>query len=222
MFKRSMQLLLVAFVVACGLRAADDPFVGQWKLAPSRSKLTDKMKVTKVGENKYAFDLGGDGSVETIVVDGTDQPGLDGTTLSVAAVGPDAWKVVRKKDGRTTIIGNWKLSKDGHTLADNFNAISADGSTSTLDYVYQKKGGGSGFAGTWVSTSETVTSGLTMQIKPYENGGLSFTDPGGTTNMKFDGKDANAGAGSSNVQRVRLNTSTLKITQKSYGKIKLT
>src|SRR5262249_19550315 len=49
MFSRKCQLLLVAGLVTGTSWAANDPFVGQWKLDPSRSKLTDEMKVTKVG-----------------------------------------------------------------------------------------------------------------------------------------------------------------------------
>src|SRR5215472_17681394 len=99
MFKRTFELLLVACLGTGALWAADAPFVGNWKLNPSRSKLTDEMKVESVGPNKYAFDFGG-GSPETVVTDGTDQPAGFGTTLSVTVVGPDSWKVVRKKDGR--------------------------------------------------------------------------------------------------------------------------
>jgi len=39
------------------LWAADDPFVGEWKLNPSKSKLSDEMKVESAGGNKCAFDL---------------------------------------------------------------------------------------------------------------------------------------------------------------------
>src|SRR5215472_12677431 len=100
--KRSLQLLLFPCVIAAASLTANDPFVGDWKLNPSKSTLTDRMKVASAGGNKYTFDLGG--GPETIVVDGTDQPTpvyKDGT-LSVAIDG-DGWKVVRKRNGRTII-----------------------------------------------------------------------------------------------------------------------
>lgn len=56
--------------------AADGPFVGEWKLDPSKSKLSDEMKAESVGGNKCAFDFG-----ETIVADRTDQPGNFGPAL---------------------------------------------------------------------------------------------------------------------------------------------
>jgi len=190
MSKQTFQLLLAACLVTGALWAADDPFVGKWKLNPSKSKLTDQMKVEAVGANKYAFDFGG-GIPETVVADGTDQPGNFGTTLSVTVEGPQTWKVVRKKDGRTLISAVWKLSEDGTTLGDAFTGIQADGSTMSLDYVYKRTAGTSGFSGTWESTSEKVNSVYEVQIQPYEGDGLSFITLAKheTQNMKFDGKD---------------------------------
>jgi hypothetical protein len=114
MLKCALRLLLVAGLAAGALSASNDAFLGEWKLNSSKSKLIDVMKVASVAGNKYAFDFGG-GSAETIAVDGTDQPGIAGTTLSVAIEGPDSWKVIRKKDGRILLTAFWKLSKDGNT-----------------------------------------------------------------------------------------------------------
>jgi hypothetical protein len=219
-------LVAISTALATGASwAANNPFVGDWKLDPSRSKLTDVMKVERLSSNKYAFDFGG-GSPETIVIDGTDQSGMSGTTLSVSVERPDAWKVVRKKDGRMLITANWKLSKDGNMLTDNFNEISPNGSTSTVDYVYQRKGQGSGFAGTWVSTSEVVNFVYVLQIRPYEEDGLSITNSSSqlTRNMKPDGKDypnigANAAVIAASSVR-RLDEHTLELTdKKSNGKV---
>jgi hypothetical protein len=139
-FKRSIQLLLFACLLPAAFWGADDPFVGEWKLNPSRSKLTDEMKVEGVGPHKYAFDFGGD--AETIVADGTDQPGGFGTTLSVSAEAPDTWKVLRKRDGRMVIIAIWTLSEDGNTLTDDFTGLKPDGSAYNLKYRYKRTAGG--------------------------------------------------------------------------------
>jgi hypothetical protein len=73
MLNRICWLLLVTCLVIGTSWAADNPFVGKWRVNPSKSKLTDEMKVEVVGENKYAFTFG-PGAVDTIVADGTDQP----------------------------------------------------------------------------------------------------------------------------------------------------
>jgi len=222
-FKRTFHLLMIACAVTGTLSAANESFVGDWKLNPCRSKLTDVMKVASLGSNKYAFNFGG--GPETIVVDGTDQPGGYGTTLSVAVEGPDAWKVIRKRDGRMLLTANWKLSKDGSTLTDHFTGFHPDGSTSNLNYVYKGKAGGSGFAGEWVSTSETVNSVVLMQVRPYEGDGLSFIDPSAqvTRSVKFDGKDypnlgPNVIPGSTSSIR-RVDEHTLEMTYKINGNV---
>ena len=203
--------------------AANETFVGDWKLNPLRSKLTDVMKVESLGPSKYTFNFGG--GPETIVLDGTDQPGGFGSTLSVAAQGPDTWKVIRKRDGHMIVSATWNLSEDGSTLTDHFTGFNPNGSTYNLDYVYKRKAGGSGFEGEWVSTSETVNSVVLMQVRPYEGDGLSFIDPSAqvTRNVKFDGKDypnlgPNVTPGSTSSLR-RVNERTVEMTYKINGKL---
>jgi hypothetical protein len=221
--KRSFFLLLAACAMTGALWAADNPFVGDWKLDPSRSKLTDVMKVENLGPNKYAFDFGG-GSAETIAVDGTDQRGISGTTLSVTVEGPATWKVVRKKDGRMLLTATWKLSQDGNTLSDNYTEFEPNGSPSTTNYLYKRTDAGTGFAGTWESTI-TMSSAFLYQIRPYEGDGLSFIRSSDevTQNVKFEGKDyPNVGRGvaQGSTSALRwIDERTLEITDKIKGKI---
>ena len=224
MVKRAFQLLLVACLTTGTLWAADDPFVGKWRLNPSKSTLTDQMKVEAAGANKYALIFSGT-DAETIVADGTDQPGLFGTTVSIIVEGPDTWKIGRKKDGRTLVTGIWKLSEDGKTLSDHYTENQPDGSTFSLDYVYTRTAGRSGFPGTWESMSEKVNSAFEFQIQPWEGDGLSFVTPAQhkTQNMRFDGKDypdmgPDVVAGSALSGR-RVNEHTLEMTDKIKGKV---
>jgi hypothetical protein len=224
MSKRTFQLLLVACLVAGTLWAANDPFVGKWKLDPSKSKVIDYMKVRSLGGNRYALDLGG-GEVETIVANGKDQPGVDATTLSVSVEGPVNWKVVRKEGGRTLVTGNWKLSNDGNTLTDDYTEYHPKGSNFHQYYLYKRTAGGSGFAATWVSTSEPH-SAFELQIRPYGGDGLSFAYPHVTLNMNCDGKDypdlrPNMPPGSAYSAR-RANERTLEVTHKTKGKVRNT
>jgi hypothetical protein len=223
MVKRTVQLLLVTCVMAGAAWAANDPMVGEWKLNSQKSKLMkDEMKVTRLGGNKYSFDFGG-GHPETIVVDGTDQAGNGGTTFAVTAVSPEEWRGVRKKDGRVEITGIWTLSKDGNRLHDDFTGVEDNGKTIHLIYVYERKGGGTGFAGDWVSTSEQIDTAYVVKMQAYEGDGLSivFTFEGITKNVKFDGKDyPNAGSGVKTVSSARrVNERTIELTNKIGGKV---
>lgn len=219
MFKRAFQLLLVAGLAASALWAANDPFVGQWKL----TKYNDVMKVTNADANKYTFNFGG--GDETIALDGTDQPGYSGTTLAVTAEGPNTWKVVRKQNGRMLLTATWNLSEDGNTLRDHYTEFAPNGSPSTADYVYKQTAKGPGFTGRWESMIEPLNEVIMLQVRPYEGDGLSFIIPSEkeTTNLKLDGKDyPKAGSDPSKVSVLssrRMNARTVEITNKRNGKI---
>jgi hypothetical protein len=224
MVKNALKLLVFASMAVGNACAAENPFIGEWKLNPSMSRMPDEMKVESKGGNTYSFDFGG-GS-ETIVADGTDQPGAyGGTTLSVKADAPDTWIVERKKDGRLLLRGTWKLSQDGGTLTDLYREFDPDGSTLSMDYVYQRSGEGSGFAADWRSIKETMNSPFPLEVKAYQGDGLSFiiTIEHDTRSAKLDGKDyphegSNASPGSSSsIQRV--DEHTLEMTDKSGGKV---
>src|ERR1700691_4673262 len=228
MLLRTFRSLLIACLVTGTIWAANDPFVGQWKVDPSKSKLNDEMKVEVAGANRYAITFA-PGFVDTIVADGSDQPALSGTTLSITVKGPNSWVVIRKQEGRTLLTGYWTLSEDGKTLNDAYTEYAPDGSKSLfLPYVYERTAGSSGFEGTWDSDSEKVKAGIELQIEPYEGDGLSLNSAGAdfTKKMKFDGKDhpdsdPNADLGSASSGR-RVNERSLEITDKSKGKVTAT
>lgn len=186
---RRFLFLLAATLVSPLVWAANDPFTGEWKVDTAKSHLTDQMKVESLGGNKYAFDFGA--GPETIFTDGTDQPGYAGTTLAVTAKAPDAWNVVRKKDGKRMLSADWQLSKDGQSLVDRFTAFGPDGAGTEVDYLYTRTAGTAGFAGTWESASVTMDQAFVIKVKPYGKDGLSFDYPstGKIKDMKFDGKD---------------------------------
>ncbi|HEX5235293.1 MAG TPA: hypothetical protein VFW25_08190 [Silvibacterium sp.] len=227
MFKRTFQLLLFTCLITATVWAATESFVGDWKLNPSKSQFIDRMMVASIGGNNYEFNFGG-GS-ERIVVNGTDQSGISGTTLSVAVEGPNNWKVVRKKDGHVLISATWKLSQDGNTLIDNFTQFGPNGSPSTVHFQYKRTAAGQGFAGSWESLTPTDSEAVrqiprvVLQIRPYEGSGLSLIRSAGTQNLKFDGKDypdtsGGVAEGSTKSAR-RVDEHTLEIVDKTNGKI---
>ena len=159
------------------------------------------------------------------MADGTDQKGLSGTLLSVEKQAADTWIVKRKLDGKLMLRATWKLSADGKTLTDYYREFETDGSTVSLDYVYERTGvGGSGFAADWQSIKETNNATVLMQVKAFEGDGLSFISPSEhrTRNVKFDGKDYviegpnSSGKATAAVRRV--DDRTLVMTEKMGGK----
>ena len=227
MLRRTIQLLCFACLIAATSRAADDPFIGKWKLNLSKSKLADQMTIAPAGANRYTLTFAGVGETETLVADGTDQPGITGSTISITVEAPGNWKIVRKQGGRTVLTANWKLSDDGKALTDTFIGNQPDGSTSRVDLVYKRaegSAGNSGIPGTWEATEEKADP-FEIEIRPYEGDGLSFITSGGApaNNVKLDGKDyspagASPSAGSATSAR-RLGDHSIEVTKKLKGKI---
>ena len=236
MLSRTLQLLLAGCLVTGTLWAADDPFVGKWKVDPSKSMLNDEMKVEVAGANRYAITFG-PGQVETITADGSDQSALSGTTLSITVKGPNSWEVMRKMKGRTLLTAYWTLSEDGKTLNDAFTQYLPDGttlfsqplpngSTLFLPYLYERTAGHSGFLGTWDSESAKVRAGIELQIQSYEGDGLSFkrSDEEMAKLIKLDGNDhpeldAKGADKGTAYSGHRVNERNLEITEKFNGKI---
>jgi hypothetical protein len=235
MLIRVFQLLLVVCLTS-SVWAANDPFLGKWKVNPSKSKLNDEMKVEVVGANRYAITFG-PGQVDTVAADGTDQPALSGSTLSITVKGPHSWEVVRRMKGRMLIRADWTLSEDGKTLHDAFTQYLPDGMTLfsqplpsgsalLLPYVYERSAGNSGFPGTWDSESAKVKAGIELEVQPDGSDGLSFkrSDEEAVHRIQLDGQDhpdvdvngADKGAAYSGR---RVNARSLEIAYKSEGRI---
>lgn len=70
MFKRSVGILMALVLAATAIWAAESPFIGEWKLDSSKSRMPDEMKVESKGDNRFVFNFGG--GAETIAADGTD------------------------------------------------------------------------------------------------------------------------------------------------------
>ena len=219
--------LLIAICMITGTsRAADDHFAGKWKLDSSKSEFpADTMKVKFVGANKYTF-VFSEPNAETVAIDGTDQPGISGTTISVTAQGLREWEVVRKRKGSMVLRAIWTLSEDSETLRDLFMEYLPDGSVFTVDYRYLRKAGKSGFAGTWQSTSEIFVTAYEIQIRPYQGDGFSFADPvaGIDKDLKLDGKDYPNSGPSANPDMQssagRISDHRLEMTDKLKGRVR--
>jgi hypothetical protein len=233
---RTLQLLLGGCLITGTLWAADNPFVGKWKVNPSISKLNDEMKVEAAGANRYALTFG-PGATDTVVADGSDQPALSGTTLSITMKGPNSWEIIRKMKGRTLLTAYWTLSEDGKTLNDAFTQYLPDGttlfsqslpngSTLFLPYLYERTGGNSGFLGTWDSESAKVRAGIELEIQSYEGDGLSFrrSDEEMAKTIKLDGNDypqldPNGGDRGAAYSGRRVNARSVEVTEKFKSNI---
>ncbi len=207
---------------ASALWTANDPFVGKWKLDISRCKYVDQFEVEAAGPNRYAFTFE-HAPTETIIADGTDQPGVFGTTLSATIEDAHTWHILRKQAGHVIVSAIWKLSDDGRTLHDDFTGTQSDGSTSTDHLLYRRTSGKAGAIGVWESTDVKLTpaQAYELQIQPFGDHGLSFaTSVAGAAakNATFDGQDHPvAGVEGATTSGRRAGPLNLTLTNKARG-----
>jgi hypothetical protein len=190
MFTRIVGLLASACFISAAALAADDSFVGKWKLNLDKSQFTGiPYKIEDVGGNKYNFAFGDD--VETIPLDGKDHPTKYGNTWAITKTGSNQWKWTRKRDGKVIAVSNWTVSEDGQTFSSSRESMRPDGSTSHEELKFKRTAGTSGLAGTWESTEVKMTSPTTLEIEKWQGDGYSFLDRAykERTDFKLDGKD---------------------------------
>ncbi|MFL6450690.1 MAG: hypothetical protein ACJ746_23850 [Bryobacteraceae bacterium] len=214
----------LATLVSGNSFAADDPFCGKWKLNFEKSKITgQQMKMEELGGNKIRFN---DGSVtDTIVVDGTDQPLESGATMALTKVGPNAIRMVIKRNGKLASSMVHSLSDNGQIQTIEGTSTRPDGSTSDFKVEAKRVGGGSGWSGTWESTNLKISRPDEFEINTYGDGGYTFSIPAlkETLNLNLDGKDYTATgprvAPDSSSSGKRLDQQTFEMTDKLKGKV---
>ena len=215
--------VLFASVAARPIRAqtAGDPYVGKWKVNPSKSRLNDEMTIQAAGVNRYIITFE-PGAVDTIISDGSFQRALGGTTLSMTVKGPDRWRVVRKMENRTLLSAEWSLSEDGRTLTDDYTQYENGAPKFTVHYVYQRSAGTSGLAGTWDSENAQMDAGMELQITPYGAQGLSFVIAALNLNQNvtFDGRASPVAGSGASISGRRVSERSLEITARVRGEVR--
>jgi hypothetical protein len=216
--------LALVCLLAGTLWAADDPFLGKWKLNMEKSKFAgEQTKIEDLGGNKYKWTSGN--VTETITADGTDQPDRFGRTTAITPVDANNWKMVIKKDGKVLSSMTHMLSADGKTQTIKGTSNKPDGTTDDFTVVVKKINGGSGWGGTWEDSDVKFTSPDEWDIQTYEGDGLTFNTPAykDTLSMKFDGKDyeekgPTVAPGSTSSGK-RVDPHTLEVTDKIKGEV---
>jgi hypothetical protein len=203
--------------------AADDPFVGTWKMNKDKSQMTgQREEIRNLGGNKYEFKFGD--VMQTIVADGADHPNEFGGTWAIKQDGPDKWTETDKHEGKVTSTSAWTLSDGGNTFTSETKGTRPDGTTYTESFTAKRISGGPGLAGTWESSNSQLST-TDWVIKRYGTDGLSFESPADKEHLelKFDGKDypdhgPRVAPGSTSSAK-RVDAHTIEMTDKVKGKI---
>jgi len=181
-------ILLVTLVTSA--MAADDPFIGKWKLSLVKSKLTgQRIQIQEVSENNWQFKE--DEHSDEIFADGLDHLTHFGDSMAITMQDADTWTITYKRDNQVTMNTVWKISSDRQTLTYTVTGTRPNGQHFNNRMLLKRVAGTSGFEGTWQATDVELSSPREIYIAPYDTAGHVITFPGRnqTVRMKFDGKE---------------------------------
>jgi len=126
---RGFKLLTALCVFSSAMLAANDAFVGAWKINPDKSKFApgtvtkdETVIFEKVGDQwkRTATGTDPDGKPikdnSTVAWDGKDHPIEEGMTVAVNVLNDNAIKFMIKREGKFVVGGRLVVSKDGKTM----------------------------------------------------------------------------------------------------------
>jgi hypothetical protein len=172
--------------------AADNVWVGTWKLDPAKSNFAgDTMTYSKSSNGAYRYSDGGTVSYD-FGIDGKGYPTPYGRTITWSAVNDHAWdSVLTAQDGTVLAKIHRELSSGDKTLTVTATGTKPDGSTFNETSVYARTGGAEGLAGKWRSTKSNAGSPEKFVISSPAPGVLRWDIPDykQTGEGKLDGTD---------------------------------
>jgi len=174
---------LLGLISACAL-AADDSFIGKWKLNPDKSQFNGlTYKIEDAGGGQYRFVFGDD--AETLTLDGKGHVTKYGDTWSIKTTGPNSWESITKRDGKVTATSKWTVSEDGKTFTTMDENMRPDGSAGRSESTLKRTAGTSGLVGTWESESVKIMSPLSIEVAKWEGDGYSINNPAYKQHLRF-------------------------------------
>lgn len=188
--RRIWAWLLMAIGTA-GAAAAQNPFVGTWKLNQEKSALAgDTMKFNPAAGESYELVAGG--TAYSFRINGNNYRMADGDLAVWKQIDASTWTTdYRKADGKPLATDTWKLSADYKTLTVITTGTNPDGKSFRDTAVYLRTAGTTGLLGAWKSTEVKLSTPHELVIAAYGLDGLSIkiTALKASLLAAFDGKD---------------------------------
>ena len=211
------------FLFAAGtLAGADLPYVGKWKLNPSKSDFTGTtIRYTQEGDQLSYEEQGQSYKFKT---DGRDYVTPFGYTASWRRLDPHSAEMVGKLNGKTIETDVLKLSDDYTSLTVTSTGANPGGGKWEDLTVYKRVGAGTGLAGKWKAVQVKVGSLKEIEFARFGEDGLTWkiADYNVTCSARFDGKDYPASGPSApsglTVAIRQTGARTFQLTEKRNGK----
>ena len=191
MRRRYSLVVAIAMLAAAGTAfAADNPWVGKWKLDPSQSKLT--------GDTIH-FASGAGGEMMLTEQGHTSKFKMDGQPYASWSGAEGTWKKIDDntfeshwtRNGTDLGTDTWTISPDGKSLKVQTKGTRPDGSNMDDTAEYARVAGKSGLVGSWKSTKADVNEDRTFEMAADGDKGMKWTIPEmkADVSLKMDGKD---------------------------------
>jgi hypothetical protein len=130
--------------------AADNPWIGTWKLDLTKSNLTGDTFTYSKGPGGLLHYSDGSADEYDFGIDGKEYKGSYGHgTTTWTAIGPNEWSHATRLDGKVLSNVHTALSADGKTLASVASGTRPDGSAFNETIVFTRVDGTDGLVGTW-------------------------------------------------------------------------
>lgn len=181
---------LAAFAVLPAL-AADNPWVGTWKLDPAKSHFTgDTFAYSEAPNGMMHFSDGSTISYD-FGIDGKTYKTHDDRTTMWTASGDNAWDSVTKANDTVLVSVHRELSSDGKTLKITASGTKPDGTPFSDESIYVRETGTKGLVGKWRSTKVTISAPESFVIAVPAEGELHWDIPAYKESVggKPDGSD---------------------------------
>ena len=216
---------LLILVGTASFAAAQNPFVGAWKLNQEKSHLAGD-RLTFLPAEGQAIELRAGGTKYSFRVDGNTYRMATGDLAAWKQPSPDTWTTVYSKpDGKTLETDTWKLSADGKTLTVVTTGTKPAGEKFTDTAVYTRTAGASGLIGSWQSTEVKLSAPDQLVIEANGLSGLSIKIAALKASLvaDFDGKDVapvgpNVPPGLT-IALIRIGPSSFRMVQKINGSV---
>ena len=181
-------LLILALVTGFAIPsfAAENPWVGTWKLDISKSNFTgDTFSYSKLPSGMMHYSNGADFSFD-FANDGKPYKVIADRTISRTEAGKDAWDEIVYGNGKELARSHETLSSDGKTLTTVSTGTRPDGTTYNNTAVYTRVSGSSGLEGKWRNTKVTISSPDVQIATAPADGTMKWETP--SYHSSFEGK----------------------------------
>lgn len=171
-------LLVCALILASSLAvAADNPWVGTWKLDPAKGRMTGDTFTYAKGADGLLHYSDASQSHYAVAIDGKEYKTFANQTITWVAAGDNVWSSVIRQDGKPIFETRRELSADGKTLTIHVKGVGADGPSMDNVSVFRRVSAGKGLFGTWRSTKVTMNVADVVVISQPAPGVLRFESP---------------------------------------------